>query len=78
VLNGIIVGRPSGVDHDELRAYDAAIVRALDEAGLLDLPVLANMDFGHTDPIFTLPYGIEAELDCDATRLTLTESGVSA
>ncbi|HEY0382016.1 MAG TPA: S66 peptidase family protein [Candidatus Elarobacter sp.] len=77
VLNGIIVGRPCGVDPDQLRAYDAATVRALDDEGLIDLPVLANMDFGHTDPIFTLPYGVEAELDCDATTLTLTESGVS-
>jgi muramoyltetrapeptide carboxypeptidase LdcA involved in peptidoglycan recycling len=77
VLVGIIVGRPAGADPAHEREYDAAIVRALDDEGLIDLPVLANMDFGHTDPIFTLPYGAEAEIDCGAARLTLTESGVS-
>jgi muramoyltetrapeptide carboxypeptidase LdcA involved in peptidoglycan recycling len=76
VLSGIIVGRPCGVDPDKLAEYDAAIVHALDEDGLIDLPVLANLDFGHTDPIFTLPYGIVAEIDCGASTLTLTESGV--
>ena len=77
VLSGIIVGRPCGVDPEKLAAYDAAIVRALDEEGLIDLPVLANLDFGHTDPIFTLPYGIVAEIDCATATLSLTESGVA-
>ncbi|HWT05610.1 MAG TPA: hypothetical protein VN224_07620, partial [Xanthomonadales bacterium] len=77
VLSGIIVGRPSGVDPDKLAAYDATIVRALDEEGLIDLPVLANLDFGHTDPIFTLPYGVAAEIDCATSTLALTESGVA-
>ncbi len=76
-LAGIIVGRPCGIEPEKLRAYDAAIVRALDEEGLIDVPVLANLDFGHTDPIFTLPYGVVAELDCEAASLSLVESGVA-
>ena len=77
VLGGIIVGRPCGVDPAKLPAYDAAIVHALDEEGLIDLPVLANLDFGHTDPIFTLPYGVMAKLDCATATLSLEESGVA-
>ena len=75
-LSGMIVGRPCGVDAEKLPAYDAAIVHALEEVGLIDLPVLTNLDFGHTDPIFTLPYGAVAEIDCEAASLTLTESAV--
>jgi muramoyltetrapeptide carboxypeptidase LdcA involved in peptidoglycan recycling len=75
-LSGIIVGRPSGVDPAKLAEYDAVIVRALDEAGLIDLPVLSNLDFGHTDPILTLPYDVVAEIDCAASSLSFTESGV--
>ena len=30
---------------------------------LKDLPVLANVDFGHTTPILTIPFGGRAELD---------------
>lgn len=71
ILSGILLARPGGhrltaADH---AAYDAAILRALDEAGLTDLPVLSNLDFGHTDPIFTLPYGVQAELDCGRAEL---------
>jgi muramoyltetrapeptide carboxypeptidase LdcA involved in peptidoglycan recycling len=78
VLSGIVLGRPGGgVDPEHHRDYDAAVGHALDEAGLVDLPVIANMDFGHTDPIFTLPYGVEAEIDSAAASLTLLESGVS-
>jgi muramoyltetrapeptide carboxypeptidase LdcA involved in peptidoglycan recycling len=26
------------------------------------------MDFGHTDPVFILPYGVQAEIDCEAQQ----------
>jgi muramoyltetrapeptide carboxypeptidase len=29
------------------------------------LPVIANLDFGHTDPVITLPVGGEVEIDAD-------------
>ncbi|MBV8298858.1 MAG: LD-carboxypeptidase [Candidatus Eremiobacteraeota bacterium] len=77
VLAGMLFGRPGGDMPPERHAdYDAAVVHALDEAGLVDLPVLAGLDFGHTDPIFTLPYGAVAEIDCGAATLTIAESGV--
>jgi muramoyltetrapeptide carboxypeptidase LdcA involved in peptidoglycan recycling len=34
------------------------------------------MDFGHTDPMFVLPYGVEAEIDCDAQMFTIVENAV--
>ncbi len=77
VLNGIIIGRPYGVTSEKRAAYDAAILRALEEDGLTELPVLADLDFGHTDPIFTLPYGVVAEINCTKATLSLTESGVT-
>jgi len=52
-------------------------VRAVvEEAGLERLPILAGLDFGHTDPICTLPYGALAEVDVDALTLTILEPGV--
>jgi muramoyltetrapeptide carboxypeptidase LdcA involved in peptidoglycan recycling len=77
VLSGIIVGRPYCVAPEKRPEFDAAILRALDEEGLHELPVLADLDFGHTDPIFTLPYGVVAEIDCASSSLTLTESAVT-
>jgi muramoyltetrapeptide carboxypeptidase LdcA involved in peptidoglycan recycling len=48
----------------------------LGENKLTDLPVMTNMDFGHTDPVFTLPYGVISEIDCDAIIFSLIEPGV--
>ena len=76
-LSGIVLGRPGGQGDDAYRTeQEAAVVRALDEAGLQNLPVLAELDFGHTDPIATLPYGVMAEIDCEAARLRILEAGV--
>jgi muramoyltetrapeptide carboxypeptidase LdcA involved in peptidoglycan recycling len=77
-LSGILVGRPGGQvppeqfgDHDEV--FLQVVAR---EEGLTDLPIITWMDFGHTDPMFVLPYGIEAEIDCDRRQLTILEGAV--
>jgi len=41
-----------------------------------DIPVVVGMDFGHTNPIMTIPVGVEAELDTGKSVLTLLEPGV--
>ena len=77
VINGIIVGRPGGrADVLAHRAYEAVIRSALGAAARTDLPVIANLDFGHTDPVFTLPYGVVAEIDCANSTLTFSEPAV--
>jgi muramoyltetrapeptide carboxypeptidase LdcA involved in peptidoglycan recycling len=76
-IGGMIVGRPGGcVPAEQHARYDEAIVAAFAEVGLSDVPVIANMDFGHTDPMFTLPYGVTAEMDCGAASLSLLGAGV--
>jgi muramoyltetrapeptide carboxypeptidase LdcA involved in peptidoglycan recycling len=34
------------------------------------------MDFGHTDPMFVLPYGLTAVIDCDRKTISIGESAV--
>lgn len=41
------------------------------------LPIISNMDFGHTDPQIVLPLGIKARLDTVTGRLSLRESPVT-
>jgi muramoyltetrapeptide carboxypeptidase LdcA involved in peptidoglycan recycling len=67
-LSGILFGRPGGRIHpDQFDEYDQAILQVVrDEEGLLEIPIIPHMDFGHTDPMIVLPYGIQAEIDCDA------------
>ena len=72
---GILFGRPYSAKEDEAKfsEYDRALMQVLDECGLTSLPVVTRMDFGHTDPSFVVPYGIEAEIDCERRHFTLLE-----
>ncbi len=74
-VNGIVFGKP--YDDRYYEEYKEAIIKVVRaELGLVDLPILYNMSFGHTAPIVTLPYGAMAEIDCDAVRFGVLESGV--
>jgi len=72
-VQGILYGRPYGED-TSFDAYDDALLRALAELKLTSIPVITRMDFGHTDPKFVLPIGVEAEIDCDRKQIRLLES----
>lgn len=78
-LSGILFGRPGGeVPIDKFDEYDQAILEVVNhEEGLTDLPIITNMDFGHTSPIFVLPYGVQAEIDSDNKRFSILENAVT-
>ncbi len=78
-LSGILVGRPGGqVPLEEFEEYDQAILQVVaEEEGLTGLPVISRMDFGHTDPMLVLPYGVQAEIDCDKHQFAILEAAVS-
>ncbi len=42
----------------------------------VEVPVVAGLDFGHTNPIMTLPVGVAAEIDTEKGALSLLEPGV--
>ena len=77
-LSGILFARPGGdISPDRFREYDEVLQRVItEEEGLSELPIITHMDFGHTDPMFVLPYGVRAEIDCDARKFTILESAV--
>jgi muramoyltetrapeptide carboxypeptidase LdcA involved in peptidoglycan recycling len=79
-ISGLLFGRPGGpVEPATFGQYDEAILRVVrDEEGLVNLPVVTRMDFGHTDPFLTLPLGVRAEVDCEAEEVRVTEAAVSA
>jgi muramoyltetrapeptide carboxypeptidase LdcA involved in peptidoglycan recycling len=77
-LAGMLIARadPRG-DPGYQGAIEAAALQVLKEAGRDDMPVLTGLDFGHTQPMLTLPYGARARIDCGAAELTVLDSGVS-
>ena len=44
--------------------------------GEKELPIIANMNFGHSSPMCILPYGAKAEINSDTKRFSILESGV--
>jgi muramoyltetrapeptide carboxypeptidase LdcA involved in peptidoglycan recycling len=75
---GLLVGRPGGAAPiEQFAAYDAAIEQVVrTELELKDLPIITQMDFGHTDPSFLLPYGTLAEIDPMEQRFSIIEAAV--
>jgi len=78
-LSGILFARPGGnVPLEKFEEYDQAILRIVrEEEKLTELPIITNMDFGHTSPMFVLPYGLQAEIDCDKQRFSIVENAVT-
>lgn len=69
-LNWIIVGRAQ-----DNKIYDKNIQKIVKwEFGLCELPIITNLDFGHTDPMFVIPYWAKMTLDCDEIRIFINES----
>jgi muramoyltetrapeptide carboxypeptidase LdcA involved in peptidoglycan recycling len=75
-VRGILFGRPYG-EESSFAAYDSALLHVCRELGLGSLPLVTRMDFGHTDPMFIVPYGVEAEIDCDRQQLCYLQAATS-
>ncbi|QQK77093.1 LD-carboxypeptidase [Salicibibacter cibarius] len=72
--NGMIFGKPQ--DEHYYNEYKEVIQQVMRENDLLDLPILYNLNFGHTEPKFILPYGAMAEIDCNERTFSILENGV--
>ncbi len=76
-VKAILVGRARSYTPEEKRELDEALVRVVSsEFSRTDLPVVSNLDFGHTDPQWILPLGVMAEIDCEGRRIALMERAV--
>ena len=77
-LSGILLGRPGGgVDPNTFSEYDDAICKTVrEEYGLNDMPIVTNMDFGHTDPMFVLPIGTKVRIDSAKREIAIDEAAV--
>jgi muramoyltetrapeptide carboxypeptidase LdcA involved in peptidoglycan recycling len=76
-VNGILFGRArdyNTIEKEELNQQILKVIRK--EFGYSDLPLVTNMDFGHTDPQFIMPLGCKAEIDCTNKKVSLIESAV--
>lgn len=72
--NGIIFGKPQNEKYYE--EYKRVILEVMEENNLEDLPILYNLNFGHTKPKTVLPYGAMAEINSTEKRFSILERGV--
>jgi muramoyltetrapeptide carboxypeptidase len=72
-LKGLLVGRPisySGQEKQQLRKV------ILERTARYRFPIVADMDFGHTSPQFTLPLGCRARIDGRNRRFEILDAAV--
>lgn len=74
-LGGIIWGKPYNNAYYE--EYKNIIKKVIgNELGLTELPVLYNMNFGHTEPMICIPFGARGLIDCESRSFSILDQGV--
>ena len=64
-ITGILFSKPGGSDvlSTQFNDYGSAILNVFKEYEIPMIPMVTNMDFGHSDPMCVLPYGCLVELN---------------
>lgn len=80
-VQGVLVGRPKAwsfekPNTDEIKkAYTVAQMKAVRETVRRynrEIPIIQNMDFGHTDPQICLPMGSHAVINCSDQKISVS------
>lgn len=72
--NGVVFGKPQSEKH--YADYKDVISQVMKESELENLPIIYNLNFGHTKPKTVIPYDAMAEIDCSRKTFSILESGV--
>lgn len=73
-IAALFIGHPMRYSQEEQQElYEIVINIVAKEFGHPELPIVANMNFGHTDPNLILPLGIEVSVDPGKKEIALTE-----
>ncbi len=89
-INGIIFGIPGGdiAFNDPhyknklkkhlatFNKYDQMLLKVANEYGRKDLIIATHLQFGHTMPMITIPFGVNMRLDANNKKIEIIESGV--
>ncbi|GAB6108154.1 S66 family peptidase [Fusibacter bizertensis] len=74
-IGGIIMGKPYHEKYFE--AYQECLLDVVvHEAGQKSLPIMYNINIGHTAPMLTLPMGVLTQINCENQSITILESGI--
>lgn len=74
-LAGIIIGKVS--EKEPFADRERVIHQIVSDKYSCRIPILSGLNFGHSSPMFVLPYGALAEIDCENNAFSILESGVT-
>jgi muramoyltetrapeptide carboxypeptidase len=72
-VEAMMIGRTPSVAG--LKCGDSLEMILEETLGCYKFPLVSGLDFGHTNPIATIPIGVKARLDADARKLVFLEAG---
>lgn len=73
-VKAILFGKPYQEKYyDEYKEVIKMIVK---ENKIYSTPIVYNMTFGHNQPMFIIPYGVLAEVNCEEKTFSMLEAGV--
>ena len=74
-VKGILFGRPKDYNEEEKNELNKIVFNIVNfEFGVKDVPIIMNVDFGHTDPKIVLPLGGRMKIDSKKREIYLMES----
>jgi muramoyltetrapeptide carboxypeptidase LdcA involved in peptidoglycan recycling len=76
-IGALLVARPDGYTQAQTFQLWDIVLAVLAEAGRTDLPVVVNVDYGHTSPVGVLPLGCPARVDPEHRTITVVESALA-
>jgi muramoyltetrapeptide carboxypeptidase LdcA involved in peptidoglycan recycling len=74
---GMLWGRPMRFSLEKKLNFFAGIQKILAEIDREDMPVVADLDFGHTSPIGVIPNGCLARIESENRTITVLEAAVA-
>ena len=72
-IKGIVFGRGFGYTEEQIKQLKEII---LYNTRYYNIPILYNVNIGHTDPIITIPLGVKVELDSSRNEFGFLEQAV--
>lgn len=72
-IKGIVFGRGFGYTKEQIKQLKEIILYNTRD---YNIPILYNVDIGHTDPILTIPLGVNVELDSNKNKFSFLEQAV--
>ncbi|OFZ22862.1 MAG: hypothetical protein A2X94_17560 [Bdellovibrionales bacterium GWB1_55_8] len=75
-IKGLVIGRfPGSVEFTENDSLEMILRDALKG---YKFPVITNVDFGHTDPLITIPLGVKCRMNTSKNEIAYLETAVKA